>query len=185
MRLRVVLTLAVMLLRPVHPEDATRVQAFVRRLSPRARLERFFAPMRELTEAQLERMTHNPGLTLAAFDRHGAIVALGEYAPSAPREPGFAPGEAEFALAVADAWQHQGLGGELLARLMEHAAARGFVRMSGFTRESNRAMRALAEREGFVARRDADPAFVRLHRALIHSRNKTFLERNSAITSTA
>ena len=167
-----------MLLRPVHPEDAARVQDFVRALSPASRRERFFSPIVELTAAQLRRMTMNRGLTLAAFDRRGAIVALAEYASAAP-------GEAEFAIVVADAWQHQGLGEQLLARLVEHARGRGFVRMSGVTRETNAAMRSLARRAGFHARRDADPAFVRMERSLIQGGNKALLDRNSAITSSA
>jgi len=167
-----------MFLRPVQPEDAGRVQDFVRTLSAASRRERFFSPIAELTEAQLGRITSNPGLTLAAFDRTGAIVALAEYAAAAP-------GEAELALVVADGWQHQGLGQQLLACLIEHARSRGFVRMSGVTREGNRAMRALAKRAGFATRRDGDPAFVKFERSLIQSDNKAFPERNSAITAAA
>ena len=178
MRLRAAPTLGAMFLRPVVPEDAGRIQQFVRALSPESRRERFFSPILELTAAQLERITSNPGLTLAAFDRNGAIVALAEYAAAAP-------GEAELALVVADDWQHQGLGDVMLARLMEHARSRGFVRMSGITSESNRAMRALAARAGFAFRRAPDPAFVRFERPLIHIDNKAFPERNSAITADA
>ena len=167
-----------MLVRRIQPEDAPRLQAFVRALSPGARRERFFAPVQELTAAQLRRMTLNPGLTLGAFDRHGAVTGLAEYSAAAP-------GEAEFALVVSDAWQRRGLGEQLLWTLIEHARARGFLRITGITRESNQAMRALARRAGFVTRRDGDPAFVRLERPLIHDGNKPFLERNSAITSAA
>jgi len=150
----------------------------VRALSPAARLERFFAPLAELSAAQLRRMTLNPGLTLGAFDRDGAVTALAEYSPSAP-------GEAEFALVVSDAWQRRGLGEQLLWTLIEHARGRGFLRMAGITRADNRSMRALAARAGFGVRRDADPAFVRFERPLIQTGNKQFLERNSAITSAA
>src|SRR5678816_3938372 len=106
-----------MLVRRIQPEDAPRLQAFVRALSPGARRERIFAPVQELTAAQLRRMTLNPGLTLGAFDRHGAVTGLAEYSPAAP-------GEAEFALVVADAWQRRGLGEQLLWTLIEHARAR-------------------------------------------------------------
>jgi len=38
---------------------------------------------------------------------------------------------AEFAIAVADDWQHAGLGRELLLRLADHARAHGVLRLHG------------------------------------------------------
>jgi hypothetical protein len=46
-----------LLVRPLHPGDARAVQAFVQGLSPQARLNRYFSPIRELTQRQLERIT--------------------------------------------------------------------------------------------------------------------------------
>jgi acetyltransferase len=148
-----------MLLRPVHPSDAPRIQAFVRGLSPRSRLERFFAPIHELSAPQLERMTSNQGLNLAAIDRYGSIVGLAEYARVREHD-------AEFAIVVADEWQGQGLGEALLKAAFEHARRSGIDHVAGVTHAGNAAMRALARKLGCGVRRDEDPDLLRLERAL-------------------
>ena len=148
-----------MRLRRLRAEDTERVQEFVRRLSARSRLERFFAPVTELSPKQLARITSGSGLSLAALDEHGAIVALGEYACGDS-------GRAEIALVVADEWQRRGLGERLLAALLEHARRAGLSRLEGVTRAGNDAMRRLAAKLGFGLRRDADPRLVRFERPL-------------------
>ncbi|HYX64787.1 MAG TPA: GNAT family N-acetyltransferase [Burkholderiales bacterium] len=147
-----------MLLRRVRAGDAERVQQFVRALSARSRLERFLAPVSELSVRQLERITSGTGLCLAVFDERGRIVALAEYACAD------ATG-AELAIAVADAWQGRGLGRRLLARLVRHAARAGVARLEGVTRVGNAAMQRLASELGFRLRRDADPRLMRFERA--------------------
>ena len=146
-----------MRLRRVRADDAERVQQFVRALSARSRLERFLAPVSELSARQLERITSGAGLCLAVFDEHGGIVALGEYACAD------AAG-AELALAVADAWQGRGLGERLLARLLLHARRADIRRLGGVTRAGNVAMQQLARKLGFRLRRDADPCLMRFER---------------------
>lgn len=149
-----------MRLRRVEAADGERVQQFVRGLSSRSRRERFFAPVVELSARELERIVAGPGASLAAVDEQERIVALAEYA----RLPGR---EAEFAIAVADAWQGQGIGEQVLAALLDDAARAGIVRFQGITRAGNRAMRLLAGRLGFRTHADdEDPDFVRLERVL-------------------
>jgi len=147
------------MLRSLLPSDAERVQAFVRGLSPRSRLERFFAPIRELSPRQLERITSGHGLSLAAFDAEGTIIGLAEYA----RAEG---AQAELAVVVADEWQGRGVGEQLVAALLEHARRSGIDRMAGVTRAGNLAMRVLARKLGFGLRFDDDPSLVRFERAL-------------------
>ena len=148
-----------MLLRRVRPGDAEGVQQFVRALSARSRLERFLAPVNELTARQLERITSSAGLCLAVFDDRGGIVALAEYACAD------AAG-AEVAIVVADEWQGRGLGERLLSRLLAHAGRAGIARLDGVTRAGNAAMQSLARKLGFRLRRDADPRLVRFERAV-------------------
>jgi acetyltransferase len=148
-----------MLLRRVRSGDAERVQQFVRALSARSRLERFLAPVAELSPAELERLVTCPGVKLAAFDERGAIVALAEYACEGPAR-------AELAIVVADEWQGRGLGRRLLARLVRHAARAGVARLEGVTRVGNAAMQRLAGELGFRLRRDADPRLMRFERAV-------------------
>ena len=146
-------------LRALQPGDAVRVQEFVRGLSPRSRFERFFAPVAELSPAQLFRITSSPGLSLAAVVGNGAIIGLAEYVR-------VRHDEAEFAVVVADDWQGQGLGEQLLKALLKHAGRAGVERVAGVTHLDNRPMRALARKLGFGIRRDEDPAFLRMERAL-------------------
>jgi acetyltransferase len=141
------------------PADAAAMQALVRGLSWRTRVERFFMPVTELSARQLERVLNGNGLSLGAFDQGGAMVAHAQYALDER-------GEAEFGIVVADAWQQHGLGGRLLAQLLEHARNAGIAAMGGVTLSDNGRMRRLARRLGFAFKRDDDPQLVRMERWL-------------------
>src|SRR5690349_18604237 len=87
--------------RPIGPDDAPLLQAFVRRLSPKSRRFRFFVPLAELSAAQLARFVNVDaarGVALVALSRRPdgtAIVAEARYALTQEHE------DAEFAIAVA------------------------------------------------------------------------------------
>ena len=55
--------------RPLAAADAAEVQAFVRRLSPESRRERFFSAVSELSPVSLQRVLSSPGLSAVAL--HG------------------------------------------------------------------------------------------------------------------
>jgi acetyltransferase len=55
----------------------------------------------------------------------------------------------EFALVVADEWQHRGIGTGLMRALIEAARQRGFKRIEGEILTENTNMRALVEKLGF------------------------------------
>jgi GNAT superfamily N-acetyltransferase len=152
--------------RAVGLQDADAVQSFVRSLSWRARVQRFFSPIQELTPRQLERALSGQGLHLAALDAGGTIVALAQYAlDDLPENPGRAP-NAEFGVVVADAWQHHGIGERLMQMLLDEARRSGITRLGGVTQADNDPMRLLARKLGFAFRRDEDPRLVRMERAL-------------------
>ena len=123
-------------LRVARAEDVPAVQQFVRGLSTWSRRNRFFAPVRELSLDQLERVTRSrpPNeLALVAETTEGAgsrIVAMAQYAAGEPLDT-------EFAVVVDDAWQRQGLGSELLSVLTEHAARAGLAAFAGFVLADN------------------------------------------------
>ena len=136
-------------IRPIRPEDAAVEQAFVRDLSDQSRYFRFMRPIAELSPQMLVRFTQ------IDYDREMAFVAMVEEGQQA-REVGVAryivqPDgiSAEFALVVADDWQGQGLGGELLETLIASARSRGIRELEGEVLTENRSMLALAERSGF------------------------------------
>src|SRR5215831_1612257 len=68
------------------------------------------------------------------------------------------PGEAEFAIVLADDWQGHGLGRKLLTNLLEAAKVRGVRRLVGTTLSSNSGMLALARRMGFTLALDPGSA---------------------------
>jgi acetyltransferase len=139
--------------------DAPALQAFVGALSWRAKVERFFLPIRELSPRQLQAMLEGRGFSLGAFDAHGALVAHAQYALDER-------GEAEFGIVVADAWQAHGLGARLMEELLEHAHRAGIDTFGGVTLSDNSRMRRLARKLGFVFKRDDDPQLVRMQRWL-------------------
>ena len=55
--------------RPLAAADAAEVQAFVRRLSPESRRERFFSAVSELSPVSLQRVLSSPVLSAVAL--HG------------------------------------------------------------------------------------------------------------------
>ncbi len=147
-------------LRVARSEDVSAVQQFVRNLSHRSRLNRFFAPVHELSPDQLDRVTrsHPPGeLALVGETAEGAesrIVAMAQYAVCEPLD-------AEFAVVVGDAWQRQGLGIQLLGVLAEHAARAGLAAFAGFVLADNWPMLALLARLDYELVTDHDPYVVR------------------------
>ncbi len=106
-------------IRPIRPEDAELVQAFVRGLSEESKYFRFMNSMQELTETMLVRFTqidYSREMALIAVTvEHGKEIELGvaRYAINPDGE------SCEFALVVADAFHGKGLGQKLMVSLME------------------------------------------------------------------
>jgi acetyltransferase len=138
--------------RPIGPDDASMLQAFVRRLSARSRRFRFFAALAELSAAQLDRFVNvnrTRDLALVAVSRRPESVAIVAEARYALAQEG---DNAEFAIAVADDFQRRGLGRHLVKRLLATAWRRGVRRLFGEIKSDNRAMLALATHLGFRTR---------------------------------
>ncbi len=148
------------MLRVARSGDVSAVQRFVRGLSDRSRRNRFFAPVRELSPDQLERvMRSRPPGELALVgetteDTGSRIVALAQYAVCEPLD-------AEFAVVVDDAWQRQGLGIQMLGMLAEYAAGAGLAGFSGFVLADNWPMLALLARLDCELVGDRDPHLIR------------------------
>jgi acetyltransferase len=145
-------------LRPMRPEDALREQRFVTGLSERSRFLRFQHYSHDLSPELLERFTqldYDRELALVVLGPDGEFLAVGRYAPTADGET------AEFALAVADAWQGRGIGGALLSRLRDAAREAGYKALVGYVLADNSEMLNLAAHMGFVQQsRDGDTAVV-------------------------
>lgn len=153
------------LLRPVRAEDAAGVQSFVRALSPQSRYRRFFSGLTELTPYMLRRLTQpvyptELGLVaLAAAPGESRVVGMAQYALEKP-------GCAELGVAVADAWQRQGLGTRLLQALADHASCFGIRTLCGVMLADNQAVRALLARLGWTMMGSLEAGLVRAEKAL-------------------
>lgn len=155
------------LIRPIRPEDAEMEQEFVKRLSPESKYFRFMNTIRELTQTMLARLTQ------IDYDREMAFVAVTEL-DGAQEELGVCryatnpDGEScEFALVVADAWQHRGVARKLMGALIEAARAKGLSYMVGHVLANNERMLRLVTSLGFVVSASAeDPTVKRVTLAL-------------------
>lgn len=148
--------------RPIRPEDAAIEQAFVRGLSADSRYSRFMGEVSELTPEMLERFTHNhyPHDYALIVTRPGGAgeeeIAVARFISLDD------PKRCEFAIAVADDWQHHGIGHRLMRVLMDHARAGGLRYMEGYVLATNRKMLHLMEALGFESGASDEGPQVRL-----------------------
>ncbi|MCE4536506.1 GNAT family N-acetyltransferase [Pelomonas sp. P7] len=130
-------------LRPLAPGDAAAEQVFFNGLSLDSRVLRFHFGLRELSPSLLKLLTEvdqrlHRAWVLVLPGPEGAIVADARFVADPART-----GAAEFALAVADAWQGRGLGRRLMAHLITEARRQGLRELSGDVLADNRRMLAL------------------------------------------
>jgi acetyltransferase len=149
-------------IRPIRPEDAEIEQSFVRRLSPQAKYFRFMQALNELTPEMLVRFTQ------LDYNRELALIAVQE---RAEKEQELAVARyvmnpdgksCEFALVVADEWQHRGIGSHLMTQLMDAAQERGFSSMEGEILGDNSKMLDLVKSLGFQLQNSAEDPGVKL-----------------------
>ena len=148
-------------IRPIRPEDASIEQSFVRELSPQSKYFRFMQGLNELTQQMLVRFTQ------LDYSRELALIAVLE-SQNQETELGVAryvmnpDGEScEFALVVADKWQHKGIGSSLMTALIEAARQRGIKRMEGEILADNHNMLKLTENLGFSLQANSDDPGIR------------------------
>jgi len=154
-------------LRPIRPEDAEMEQTFVRGLSEETKYFRFMDTVQELTPTMLVRFTQ------IDYDREMALMAVTTVdgveqelaiARYATNPDGLS---CEFAVVVADQWQHKGIGHKLMSALMDAARAKGLTRMEGEILGTNQAMLGLVASLGFAIHTSADdPAIKQVTKAL-------------------
>jgi acetyltransferase len=164
-------------LRPVLPQDAPLLQAFVAALSPEARHDRFHVGLttlpstvaRDFTQVDYRR---HLALVAETFTDDGApvLVADARYVASEDR-----PDAAELAVAVADGYRGRGLGALLVRALIDAARRAGVALLEGDVLATNQAMLALLVRLGFRIRKALDDA--RLVRAELLLRDRPLIAR--------
>jgi acetyltransferase len=141
-------------IRPIRPEDEPLMVAFHGTLSEETVYARYFTYLKLSQRTAHDRLTR---ICFTDYDREMPLVAdvrdpeTGEPRIVAVGRLSKAHGrnEAEFAILVADAWQRQGLGTELLRRLVAIGRAEGLDRIYAEMLGSNRGMRRASEAVGF------------------------------------
>ncbi len=151
--------------RPIHPDDASMLQGFVRDLSPESRYFRFVSSMQELPATMLSRFTlidYDREMALVAVHRVqttdadgqtaevARIVGVSRYITNPDRST------CEFSLVVADDFAGKGLGSRLMLSIMEFAREKGLVEIEGLVLANNPAMLKLMRSLGFTVKAFAD-----------------------------
>ncbi|CAL9599379.1 hypothetical protein SUDANB70_05431 [Streptomyces sp. enrichment culture] len=112
--------------------DVPAAREMHRRCSPRTLRMRYHGPVGDADRYLRHLLGPRFGRTLAAQTASGRIVGLGHLLWDGD--------ETEVALIVEDAWQHRGIGGELLGRLVAMAVEAGCAHVYAVTQASNTGM---------------------------------------------
>jgi acetate---CoA ligase (ADP-forming) len=134
-----------LLVRPLRHGDVRTVLAVFERLGPESRRTRFNGPKPCLSAEDLRQ--------LAAVDSsHHALVAYveGDAQPIAIARLAREGTSAEIAFAVADTYQHRGIGSALAAELIADARAAGITEITALASSDNPAALALLRRTADV-----------------------------------
>lgn len=153
-------------IRAQRPDDETEMLAAVDRTDPESLRRRFFVTKRGFSEKEKSFFMH------IDFVNHVALVAeINEGARRAIIGGGryivTAPGEAEVAFVVVDAYQGQGIGALLTRHLVGLARMAGLKHLAADVLPENIAMRKVLDKFGFRAARSVDPQVVHLTLPLI------------------
>jgi acetyltransferase len=140
-------------IRPIRPEDEPKLVTFHERLSERSVYLRYANLMKLEQRVAHERLAR---ICFIDYDREMALVAERTDANGEEKIIGVGrltqlPGrdEAEFAMLVIDEYQEEGVGTELLRRLVQVGKDEGLDRITADILEQNRAMQRVCEKLGF------------------------------------
>lgn len=149
------------LIRPIRPEDEPLMVTFHQKLSERTVYLRYFHLITLTQRIAHERLTR---ICFIDYDREMALVVERRAADGEGREiigvgrlsRSHRASEAEFAVLVSDEYQGQGLGTELLRRLLQIAAAEKIRRVSADILPDNDGMQRVCKKLGMQVRHDHD-----------------------------
>jgi len=149
-------------IRPIRPEDEPKLVTFHERLSERSVYLRYASLMKLEQRVAHERLAR---ICFIDYDREMALVAErtneagdGEIigVGRLTQQPG--RNEAEFAMLVIDEYQEEGIGTELLRRLVQVGEDEGLDRITADILQQNRAMQRVCEKLDFDLVHSDDPA---------------------------
>jgi acetyltransferase len=159
------------IVRPIRAEDEELIVKHFSTFSEHTIRMRFFSMIKRLTHESLIRLCH------LDYDREMALVAV-QHSNGELRILGVSryyldpeTGAAEFAVAVGDPWQGQGLGTHLMRRLIDVARQNGIKRLVGQVLRENTGMLRLVRTLGFTIHSGADPTAVEAVLELVRTSN--------------
>lgn len=149
------------MLRPIRPEDEPDMIRFHHSLSEFSGYLRYFQWMKLEQRTAHERLTR---MCFVDYDRQIAFVAVRTGPQTHDRQITgvgrlvklYEPGVAELLIIVSDAFHRQGIGSQLMERLIQFAKDEKLHRIVGRVLYENFPMRKLFERYGFTIRIGAD-----------------------------
>jgi acetyltransferase len=157
-------------IRPIRPEDEPLMIEFHSRLSDRTVYLRYFQPLKLTQRTAHERLTR---ICFIDYDREMALVAEYNDPEKGPSVIGVGRlsklhgrEDAEVAVLIRDDFQHQGLGTELVRRLMLIAKEEKLKYVHSTMLGINREMRAICTRLGFGIKVDLEDDLVNARVAL-------------------
>ena len=122
-------------IRPIQPTDRELLVEFYSRVSDQSKYYRFFSPMPELSERDLDRFTH-----VDHRDRVALILLVAGQMIAVGRYDTIRPGYAEVAFLVEDKHQGRGIGQLLLEHLAQAGRERGVEEFVAEVLPDNQAM---------------------------------------------
>ena len=153
-------------IRPIRPEDEPLMVQFHKTLSERSVYLRYFNALKLSQRIAHDRLMR---ICFIDYDREMALVAV-RTDPASGAQEFLGVGrlsrlhginEAEYAVLVGDQWQRQGLGTELLRRMLEIARQEKIGRVVGSFLEENYEMQSVSKKLGMKLVRALDEPLVR------------------------
>jgi acetyltransferase len=139
-------------IRPIRTDDVERDRDFIAGLSELSRYRRMMGSMHAASPSLLDRLVHVDYRRSMAFvavvddPAHERIIGVARYAAGTEGD------EAEFAVAVSDAWQSRGVATHLLFLLADYAREQGLAVLWGTILADNAPMLRLARGLGMAMR---------------------------------
>ena len=133
------------IIRPARPDDEAGLREFLSGLSEQSRYMRFFNSQAraDINASALAGCNEHGGIGLVATDASGAVIAHAHLFPSGD-------GSHEMGIAVADGYQHRGLGTRLLENLGSAARRSSILSYRAVVLSSNEPMLRLLRSTGCV-----------------------------------
>ncbi len=143
------------LIRPIRPDDAPRLQAGFQRLTAQSIYLRFLETFKQLSDKQAREFANLDYLERMALvaetveNGEEVLIGVARYSLVGPARPGLA----EIAIVVVDDYQNRGVGSALLKRIVRYAREHGVKGFLGTIHHSNTRIMRFIQRSNLPTRR--------------------------------